>query len=866
MSERVSLPKGYEFNISDDIPSSVLTINKVIGRGGSCIVYDGIKTEHINEETVDRNVVIKEFYPESIEIDRLPDMSLKAADSEMFEILKKNFCEGQHKHILYYNENQDKSLPSAFLYINANNTIYAVADSSNGTALSQIDQESITLNTIASIMESICTAIRRIHIHKKVYLDCKPDNFFYYGNDYDLQKQVYLFDFDTCSSIKDIKEENNIFCSASLGWAPEEQEIKKDIVKGSSYRFPQQIGYHTDIYSIGATFFWLLTRRKPTRSDLDSIQAHNFDWAKESKQCSGLEPDVYKIIQDIAETTLQPSVDKRSVMFRHYIAINAVREQFSNLYGITAGGNIHFEPIHAAIKRMEESIKEDLNDIKSDVHDTQGKIEESRTSIEDTIKKNSLKHFLFGTKKRIITTISLFILVLVISTAICTVVSKAINKNNYVTVAEIDTEMDDHIILKLSNANHQYEEGIENWRRLDYIRAERDISASLNDISEEKSQAEIDVAIINNSLGCLYLDMGRYKDAYDCLNSAYVTFKDSLGEQSIESRAARASIAQYFYSIGNLEQALVETQYILDNSDKELEKAVITRTSHLRAMILDAQGKYEDALTLYENVLEMYSDIANDGKLSEELANYANDPNLSQSEKDYYTNSIKWIMLTYSNIAKVDIHKENYSAAIEAANKGLEFVDSNDYITQRSITVAKLYMNLAIAQGKTDDIKTALDNIDLSKRILRNLFQFQDIFPGLVEVFDIYGELLIQKGDFDEAQTYFEDAVELSRSALGENHPDTADALDALGNYHRLMDKSEKAVEDLEAAIEIRKNILADNHPITAKMYYDLSLAQIATNDNTSAKENLTKAKEICEEWNVQGSLIEDINKALSDL
>ena len=74
------------------------------------------------------------------------------------------------------------------------------------------------------------------------------------------------------------------------------------------------------------------------------------------------------------------------------------------------------------------------------------------------------------------------------------------------------------------------------------------------------------------------------KDAEDetnlKINSAYVTFKDSLGEQSIESRAARASIAQYFYSIGNLEQALVETQYILDNSDKESEKAVITRTSH----------------------------------------------------------------------------------------------------------------------------------------------------------------------------------------------------------------------------------------------------------------------------------------------
>ena len=868
MDKRISLPSGYKLTISNSDSNLSLIIKDVIGRGGNCLVYKAIKTDHINNKDVESTVILKEFYPEALEIKRLPDMSLKVKNSDIFEKLKEHFGEGQIKHILFYDDNQDRTLPKPFFYGGTNNTVYSVSELGYGSTLSNINTEQLDLNAISSIMESICTSIRRIHKKKHVYLDCKPDNFLYYGNNQDLQRQVFLFDFDTCTSIKDIKEGHYDFVSASLGWAPEEQEIVKNTFEGGAiYKMPQQIGYHTDIYAIGAIFFWLLTRRKPTKKDLKAIQARTFDWAKASNQCKDLEPDVYEIIQDIAETTLQPSVEIRSEMFRHYIAVNAVREQFSNLYGITIpGNNIHFESIYAILKRLEESNKELLNEIKSGNKDTQNKIEESRTSIEETIQKNSLKHFLFGTKKRIITTISLFILVLVISTVICTVVSKAINKNNYVTVAEIDTEMDDHIILKLSNANHQYEEGIENWRRLDYIRAERDISASLNDISEEKSQAEIDVAIINNSLGCLYLDMGRYKEAYDCLNSAYVTFKDKLGEASIESRAARTSIAQYFYSIGNLEQALVETQYILDNSDKESEKAVITRTSHLRAMILDAQGKYEDALTLYENVLEMYSDIANDGKLSEELANYANDPNLSQSEKDYYTNSIKWIMLTYSNIAKVDIHKEDYSAAIEAASKGLEFVDSNDYITQRSITVAKLYMNLAIAQGKTDDIKSALDNIDLSKRILRNLFQFQDIFPGLVEVFDIYGELLIQKGDFDEAQTYFEDAVELSRSALGENHPDTADALDALGNYYRLMDKSEKAIEDLEAAIEIRKNILADNHPITAKMYYDLSLAQIATNDNTSAKENLTKAKEICEEWNVQGSLIEDINKALSDL
>ena len=39
-------------------------------------------------------------------------------------------------------------------------------------------------------------------------------------------------------------------------------------------------------------------------------------------------------------------------MFRHYISINALRNQYRNLYGLTVGGNIHSEPIHIAIKHI----------------------------------------------------------------------------------------------------------------------------------------------------------------------------------------------------------------------------------------------------------------------------------------------------------------------------------------------------------------------------------------------------------------------------------------------------------------------------------------------------------------------------------
>lgn len=67
-------------------------------------------------------------------------------------------------------------------------------------------------------------------------------------------------------------------------------------------------------------------------------------------------------------------------------------------------------------------------------------------------------------------------------------------------------------MLQLSNANHQYEMGLQNWRHLDYPRADRDIREARDEISTQKSQSELDVASINNSFGCLYLDMGKYQE------------------------------------------------------------------------------------------------------------------------------------------------------------------------------------------------------------------------------------------------------------------------------------------------------------------------------------------------------------------
>ena len=148
MDERISLPSGYKLTISNSDSNLSLIINDVIGRGGNCLVYKAIKTDHINNKDVESAVILKEFYPEALEIKRLPDMSLKVKKSDIFEKLKEHFGEGQIKHILFYDDNQDRTLPKPFFYGGTNNTVYSVSELGYGSTLSNINTEQLDLNAI----------------------------------------------------------------------------------------------------------------------------------------------------------------------------------------------------------------------------------------------------------------------------------------------------------------------------------------------------------------------------------------------------------------------------------------------------------------------------------------------------------------------------------------------------------------------------------------------------------------------------------------------------------------------------------------------------------------------------------------------
>ena len=437
-------------------------------------------------------------------------------------------------------------------------------------------------------------------------------------------------------------------------------------------------------------------------------------------------------------------------------------------------------------------------------------------------------------------------------------------RTTYNAPSEIEVDFDRYIVLKLANANHQYANGLNYWKRLDYNKAYSEISTAKDEIIQQKSQSELEVAKINNSLGALCLDMGRYPEADKHLMNAYTTFDYLLGSNSLEARATKASIAQYDYNTGNFEKALKETQEIIDQSDPETEKVIIACTSHFRAMIFDSQGKYEVALTIYQSVFDLYKNFINDDNLSEDMVNYTNNPQL-----DKYTNALQWIILTYNNIGEVYIHMSDYENAESYLNTALSMSLENVYIGQRNLHTARILNNLAVVTMNLNQTKyavDAIDDIDTSIRIQRNLFDFKDDFPGLVEAYSIFGDVYLSRGETSQALEKYKSAEVLSISFFGENHPQTASVYNRLGLFYYDQGDTVTANDYFIRAIESRKNFLGNYHPDTVRFYLNLALSQKDAGLLREAKASVESAEFICDKLGITGIMRIEIDSLLSRL
>jgi len=215
-------------------------IDSVLGQGGFGIAYAA------TDVNLAAKVVIKEYLPEEFAY-RAADNTVSARDDfdqefyqsglDSFLVEARTLATFRHRHIV-----------RVARFFEANKTAYMVLEYERGQSLKswRKRRENIDETMIVSLLAPLLDGLSVVHATGYLHRDIKPDNIYVRDED----GSLVLLDFGAARQTAIEKAE--IGTVVTPGYGPIEQ-----------YAGGGRQGPWTDIYSLGATLFWLITGRKP---------------------------------------------------------------------------------------------------------------------------------------------------------------------------------------------------------------------------------------------------------------------------------------------------------------------------------------------------------------------------------------------------------------------------------------------------------------------------------------------------------------------------------------------------------------------------------------------------------------------------
>lgn len=222
-------------------------IQNTIGMGGFGITYRAL------DSILNVNVAIKEYYPNGVAIrDTYTDgnvLKVIPGNESAFEIGMERYINEARALTELFN------LPGIvcvkdFFYENA--TAYIVMEYIDGISLKEYlrqNGERLSLPQVLSVMEPILSSLNIVHKHGLLHRDISPDNIMI-----SKEGNVKLIDFGAARSYVQ-NSEQSMTVVLKHGYAPAEQYSRNSVQ-----------GAYTDVYSICATLYKMLTGVTPTES------------------------------------------------------------------------------------------------------------------------------------------------------------------------------------------------------------------------------------------------------------------------------------------------------------------------------------------------------------------------------------------------------------------------------------------------------------------------------------------------------------------------------------------------------------------------------------------------------------------------
>jgi len=240
-------------------PGTVLQDRYIIGNsvgvGGFGITY---RAWDANLNTL---VAIKEFYPAGL-VSRVPgekDIVVFSGDKkEQFEVAINRFLEEARTMAKFTGH---PNIVHVFDFFQANNTAYIVMEFLDGITVKEymasLPDGRMPVDTALMIVNKILDALSEIHSKGVIHRDISPDNIHITVNN-----TIKLFDLGAAKLAKGDKEESRSIV-VKTGYTPPEQ-----------YRGKSKQGPYTDLYSVGAVLYKLITGITPEESIDRNVEDH----------------------------------------------------------------------------------------------------------------------------------------------------------------------------------------------------------------------------------------------------------------------------------------------------------------------------------------------------------------------------------------------------------------------------------------------------------------------------------------------------------------------------------------------------------------------------------------------------------------
>ena len=219
-------------------------IEKVLGQGGFGITYRA--TDH----KTNQKVAVKEFFPDTLAYrERKIVISYPGERSENYEYGKESFLQ-EAKTLAEFIGNVN--IVRIHSYFEENGTAYFVMDYIEGKSFDEYIKErggKISVEEARNILVPVMDALGIVHSRGIIHRDVTPDNIFITN-----EGTVKLLDFGAARySLGDKSRSLDVILKH--GFAPKEQYTRRG-----------KQGPFTDIYSLGATFYFAVTGKRPPDS------------------------------------------------------------------------------------------------------------------------------------------------------------------------------------------------------------------------------------------------------------------------------------------------------------------------------------------------------------------------------------------------------------------------------------------------------------------------------------------------------------------------------------------------------------------------------------------------------------------------